>query len=203
MDKNNFRTFLRFRRTQMTDEEVSVKSASLCSQLTQSSLFDSVDILLGYYPCRNEVDCRSFLESWLDSGKKLALPVVAGDGLKMLAVEVHDLKNDVIEGYKGILEPDLKKCSVIDSQQVGAVLIPGLGFDSYGNRLGQGGGHYDRFLQTLSRNTCRIALAYDWQVLNSRESVYPMEELPVESHDLKVDLMITPTRIIPCTSQNG
>jgi 5-formyltetrahydrofolate cyclo-ligase len=58
--------------------------------------------------------------------------------------------------------------------------VPGLGFDNRGNRLGRGGGYYDRFLHRQSGFF--VAVAYDWQLLDS---------IPYEAHDAKIDALVT------------
>ena len=66
------------------------------------------------------------------------------------------------------------------------MITPGLAFDDNFSRLGKGGGYYDKFL-SRAVNAKKIALAYDCQLV---------EKVPIEPHDLKVDAVITPTKIL-------
>ena len=75
---------------------------------------------------------------------------------------------------------------------VDAFILPGLAFDAQGGRLGYGAGYYDRILSKAARNAPKIALCYDWQVLE--------EPLPQEPHDIPVDWIVTDTRVIDCTA---
>ena len=68
-------------------------------------------------------------------------------------------------------------------------MTPGLAFDAKGNRLGKGGGFYDKFLNRAV-NAVKIALAFDEQIV---------ENVPIEPHDVKVDFILTPTKIFHCT----
>jgi 5-formyltetrahydrofolate cyclo-ligase len=70
------------------------------------------------------------------------------------------------------------------------VLLPGAAFDHRGNRLGYGGGYYDRLLARLKKKLPLVALAYEEQIVDS---------LPAEPHDIKVDMIVTDERVIRCT----
>nr|MBC8412083.1 5-formyltetrahydrofolate cyclo-ligase [bacterium] len=80
-------------------------------------------------------------------------------------------------------------------QDVDLVIIPGTGFDTDGNRLGYGGGYYDRLLSIESKRLAQVehiptvALAFEEQI---------GEEIPAEPHDIKVDIIITDERTIYC-----
>jgi 5-formyltetrahydrofolate cyclo-ligase len=67
-------------------------------------------------------------------------------------------------------------------RQVVAVIVPGIAFDKKGNRLGFGGGYYDKFLKKLPKNSLKIALAFSSQIVKS---------VPSEKHDIKMDYVIT------------
>ena len=90
------------------------------------------------------------------------------------------------EGRFGIKEPD-SRCPIIGPENIGVCIVPGLVFDVHGHRIGYGMGHYDRVLQHC--NTKKIALAYDFQVL---------EEIPYDTYDIPVDLIVTEKRVIHC-----
>jgi 5-formyltetrahydrofolate cyclo-ligase len=76
---------------------------------------------------------------------------------------------------------------VIPLEKVEVALVPGLAFDLRGHRLGRGGGHYDRVLARLSPDSITIGLAFELQL---------MKRLPVEVHDVPVDLIVTEIRVI-------
>ena len=77
------------------------------------------------------------------------------------------------------------------------LFVPGLAFDLEGNRLGRGGGWYDRVLAGLGKAVKRVGLAYEFQI---------MERLPVEAWDQKVHQIVTEKRVVDCgnlESQSG
>ena len=92
-----------------------------------------------------------------------------------------DLK---ISSY-GILEPKKDKIKNISSDKIDLIIVPGVAFDLKGNRMGHGKGYYDRFLNLVKSTS--IGLAFEFQII---------ENIPVESHDKPIDMIITEKRII-------
>jgi len=130
------------------------------------------------------VDTLPLLTRWVAEGRRAIFPRVEGEEITL--VEVRNL-TDLCPGYRGLLEPRPGRGRAIPLEEVGVALVPGLAFDLEGNRLGQGGGHYDRVLARLSPASLTIGLAFEFQVL---------ERLSVEIHDVPVDLIVTETRVI-------
>ena len=105
----------------------------------------------------------------------------------MEAVKIVDLTNLKEDKY-GILEPT-KDIEAMNKNELDLVIMPGLAFDTNGGRLGYGGGYYDKYLQKIAGNLSKVALAYDFQIV---------QEVPKEEHDIKVDYIITEKREIEC-----
>ena len=99
-----------------------------------------------------------------------------------------DIPNDFRISPMGILEPDRKTCRPADLSAIDLVVVPGVAFDVHGNRIGYGKGCYDRFLPQLRPDVKKIAIAYDFQVLE--------EEIPADPTDYRMDAIVTPTRIL-------
>ena len=74
-----------------------------------------------------------------------------------------------------------------NQENIGAIFLPGLAFDVCGNRLGQGGGWYDRALENFAPGVLRIGVCFDFQVV---------ENIPVQAHDRRVDIVVTEQRTI-------
>lgn len=98
----------------------------------------------------------------------------------MEAVEIREF-SELIHGAYDILEPKNTRFK-IDERCIDVSYVPGVAFDSSGKRIGYGGGYYDRFLNKLEKHSKKIALCYDFQVL---------DDIPVEAHDILVDDIIT------------
>ena len=90
----------------------------------------------------------------------------------------------LIENRYHILEPENSPSKLVIPDAIEALIVPLVGFDIKGNRLGMGGGYYDRMLKKLSAQCVLIGVAYDFQLL---------ESVPVENWDMPLDEVITPT----------
>ena len=89
--------------------------------------------------------------------------------------------NDLEPGSYGILEPKKDKIIEMLIESIDIIIVPGVGFDELGCRLGHGAGYYDNLLKK-SINATHIGLAFEFQIV---------EKVPIESHDLPVDIIIT------------
>ena len=141
--------------------------------------------ILAYYPFRSEIDTAIIIRKALKQKKKVILPKVNGKKLDLYYIE--DLKNDLGPGIFDIMEPIPSKCTTASYENIDIILVPGVGFDRGFNRLGHGGGFYDKLLEKLPAKTPRIALAFNVQLI---------EDIPVMAHDLKVDIIITEKEIL-------
>jgi len=83
--------------------------------------------------------------------------------------------------------PDVAAVFPVVGDIVDVVIVPGLAFTERGDRLGQGGGWYDRFLAGVRADCVTIGVCFDEQVVAA---------IPVEPHDVPVDRVVTPTRTI-------
>ena len=121
-------------------------------------------------------------------GKRLALPAVDPAHKELKIFEVRDI-SELVSGYMGIPEPEITGNREISLRDIDIVIIPGAGFDIKGNRLGYGAGCYDRLLSASGKHLTTIALAFEEQIV---------ERIPAESHDIKVDMIVTDKRVIRC-----
>ena len=90
----------------------------------------------------------------------------------------------LIENRFHILEPENKQENLIRPDLIDAIVVPLVAFDKRGNRMGMGGGFYDRMLKKVSAECLLIGVAYDFQLI---------ENVPTESWDMPLDEVITPT----------
>ncbi len=192
--KKRLREKLLKRRDAIPPELKSAKESAIEDRLFSQDIFKKARSILLYVSFRSEVDTRKYLHDIIKLGKKLVLPLV---DTRHKVLKLYEIKNpDELEpGYMGILEPGIlryRRCSLKD---IDLVIIPGTGFDPNGNRLGYGGGYYDKLLSMEARELAEIdhittvALAFEEQI---------GEEIPSEPHDIKVDMIVTDERIITC-----
>ncbi|MBI2926302.1 MAG: 5-formyltetrahydrofolate cyclo-ligase [Verrucomicrobia bacterium] len=157
-------------------------SALACDRLRADEIWSRSDSILGYFPLADELDVRPLLATALAAGKTVALPRFNTETSAYEAAHVRDLDRDLHPGRFGIREPSAA-CPVVALNRLDLVMVPGVGFDLSGHRLGRGKGFYDRMLVQVSG--CKCGVAFDEQVVAA---------LPVEPHDIVLDCIVTPTR---------
>lgn len=135
-----------------------------------------------YHAVADEAPTRAYAQWFFENGRTIALPWFAAKDEPMCFRVWHDpfADKDLEPGPYGALQPGS------DAQQVTPELafVPLLAFGENGERLGQGGGHYDRWL-AAHEQTQAVGLAWDCQLT---------EALPCEPHDCLLHAVVTPTR---------
>jgi 5-formyltetrahydrofolate cyclo-ligase len=134
-----------------------------------------------FAPLPDELDLWPLAVRVLEENRHLALPRFDPETSCYHAARVSDPSQDVAPGSFGIREPRAGLPEV-PLNQLDFVLVPGLGFDFAGRRLGRGKGYYDRLLTAIRGTACGVAM--DGQMLPS---------IPAEPHDKNVDCILTPT----------
>ena len=175
MDKTELRIAIRQRKRAMTEEEIVAKSQALAELFYASEAYKNANTIYGYLPYNQEVRTVPMLERAMADGKRVAVPKCYGNEMRFLYME--DLSK-VEKGYAGIPEPIADE--PVAEDKTALVLMPGLAFDPKGNRMGYGGGFYDKFLATEPGHPT-LALCYDFQML---------PHLKTEEHDIPVDVVL-------------
>ncbi len=182
--KGAVRTEMRRLRQELAPADRGAWSRRIAERLWSLEAFTRGRRVLFYAAAGGEVETLPLLEQWIAGGRTVILPRVEGDGVTLVEV---DRLEDLSPGYREILEPRLGAGRTVSWEEIEVALVPGLAFDLQGNRLGRGGGHYDRGLARIGRQALKIGLAFDFQIV---------ERLPVEARDVPVDLVVTETRMI-------
>jgi 5-formyltetrahydrofolate cyclo-ligase len=133
-----------------------------------------------------EVETREILACAFDAGKRVLCPRVDRAGRQLRLHVLSHPETELRPGVLGIPEPraDLPE---VPPESVDWVLVPGLGFDERGYRLGRGAGHYDRLLTRLRPDAVCWALCLGCQLV---------PQLPVEPHDMPLDGITAPDRVV-------
>lgn len=141
-----------------------------------------------YAAVRGEVPTREMMWACLARGMRVVVPRVDPQGRRLEFSEIRDPDRDLIPGFRGILEPPPTRFRPVSPEVLEVVVLPGVGFDLQGHRLGYGGGFYDRLLATLLPRPLCIGLAYSLQVVPA---------LPREDHDVRMDWVVTEIQALP------
>ena len=175
MDKAALRRAIREKKRAMTEEEIVSRSEKLGALLARSEAYQAAKTVYGYLPYNQEVRTVPMLEQALRDGKKVAVPKIYGDTMKFLYLD--DLSK-VEKNEMGIPEPIADE--PVAEDKTALVLMPGLAFTKQGDRMGYGGGFYDRFLAEEPDHPT-LALCYAFQIVDT---------LPTEEFDIPVDTVL-------------
>jgi 5-formyltetrahydrofolate cyclo-ligase len=160
-------------------EERKIKTQEIAERFYCLKEYNDAEKILIYYPFRSEIDTTVIITKALTDGKRIILPRVSGKMLELFYIK--DIKKDLKPGTFGIMEPDRDLCVPAKYTEPDLAVIPGVGFDRHKNRLGYGGGFYDRLMPCLSKNIQKIALCFQVQIVDL---------LPSFDHDIRVDKVI-------------
>lgn len=182
MKKDEARRFMKELRGKLSDKEREQYNKAICRRVLTLPAMDGAEWFFPFASCGTEVDTLEMLRMVLHQGKmKVALPRVEGEEMDFYQINSME---ELVPGYHGILEP--VGGNKIRAER-GVMLLPGLAFDIEGNRAGYGGGYYDRYLSRHGEaELCRVAVAYDFQVL---------DRLEADSFDKRPDLIVTENKI--------
>lgn len=182
--KADLRTRLRAELKAQAAEARAAGSAELCARVRASAAWRQARAVLLFFPLPSEPDIAPLLGDALADGKLLALPRFTTATNTYEAVSVTDLARELVVGPFRVREP-VAACPVVPLNRLDLALVPGLGFDLRGRRLGRGKGHYDRLLAGFGGRI--IGVAFDFQIV---------AEVPCEAHDIVLNEVVTPTRWI-------
>ncbi|MDN5292831.1 MAG: 5-formyltetrahydrofolate cyclo-ligase [Eubacteriales bacterium] len=174
-------------RMALSREEVLQKSRVIAERVMGLPEYQQAKTVMMYLDFRNEVATDYLLRQTMARGKRVVVPVTDVAGKRLIPTLIVNYPDDIGTGAWGIPEPKPEAIRPVPPQEIDLVLVPGVAFDEKGNRLGYGGGFYDRFLLQTGPGTVFVALAFELQV---RDQVYP------EAHDQPVHYIVTEERVI-------
>lgn len=134
-----------------------------------------------------EVNTFALMERLLDEGYLLYVPFTRKDKIALGTAQINDLNQDLKQGVFDVLEPlkDIRDDNPPEDLDI--IIVPGLVFTRDGYRIGYGGGYYDSFLAEHGSSSLKVGLCY---------SQFLVDEIPIEEHDIAVDIIITEKEII-------
>lgn len=178
-------------RDSLNNNEKELIDNKIFNELINTDLYKrSINIFI-YISFSNEINTRNIIEKAFKDKKNVFIPKVYKDDKLMKAIKLNSI-DELKKNSMGILEP-IDDSNYIEKENIDLIVVPGVVFDKECNRIGYGGGYYDRYLKDIKSKKNKIALAYDLQIVDKIES---------ELHDIKVDYIITNTRALKNTN-NG
>ena len=185
MDKKIVRKEVLHTRNNMSNELRKLKDKLIYDLFTNSDLYKKAKDIFIYVSFGSEVSTHEIINKALRDKKNIYVPKTDINKKEMIAVKIHSFTELNVDNY-GILEP-----ISVDKEKIASdfdtIVMPGVAFDKEGNRIGYGGGYYDKYLEKNIFKAKKIALAYEEQILEKIETDY---------HDIKVDFIINTKKII-------
>lgn len=174
------------RAAQENKEEI---SAAICEQFIALPEYRKAQTAMWYIDCRSETRTKPHLEKEIAKGqKKIIVPYCTVDekGDNKLGLWHLESFDELVVGKWKILEPPRDRwgdpVKEVEPEALDIVMVPGVGFDRGGGRMGNGQGYYDRLLERARPDCPLVALAYESQMF---------DEVLVAPHDVFMDKVIT------------
>ncbi len=171
----------------LSNSEIAEKARGIENRLFEFANFLESNIVLLYLNNGGGVMTKETIKKCFDQNKIVVLPAYNPEKHEMKLMKIKNPDTDLILGPKGILQPDAGRCKNVPVESIDIAIIPGVALDEKGGRIGTGDGYYDRLIPKLSITTRKVALAFEDQII---------PQVPMESHDKHVDIIITEKRII-------
>lgn len=154
-------------------------SAQITEQVVQTEVYKKANTIYTYVSYNREVETREIMEQAWKDGKQVAVPRVEGDVMNFYLIQSLD---ELAPGCMGIPEP---VTNVPAMDEAALMIMPGVAFDAKKNRIGYGGGYYDKYLEAHT-GLGRLAVAFEFQF---------MESVPTEPTDICPEMIITEAKI--------
>ncbi|MBR5116146.1 MAG: 5-formyltetrahydrofolate cyclo-ligase [Lachnospiraceae bacterium] len=191
MTKKEIREELLSRREKLTPAEREAKDLSIRDRLLADPAWGDAEIVLTYLSCRGETDTRMLIRDAAEAGKAVYAPRITDRQAGEMEFFRLDAGFGTRPGPYGIEEPAGEERLPDDcAGSRTLILLPGVGFSENRDRIGYGGGFYDRYLARRTDLMNRIALCYDCQVTEV------VSRVPFAATDIRPDRIITETRTI-------
>ncbi len=176
--KSTSRKHFRELRQSISVESKYLLDTALVSNTAILEAFQNAETILCYYPVRGEPNILPLARYAQSQGKKIAFPISHIKERRLSFHTVSDI-SELVGGSYGIPEPPIKNTEVTDFSNTFCI-VPAMAIGKNGQRLGYGGGYYDRFLS--SYNGVSAGLVY---------SFFLVDAVPAEKHDVALDIIIT------------
>lgn len=184
--KKELRTVVKNKLKEMGAIEHKSKSEKIQEHLSSTSLWKEVSTIAITISRGNEVDTYQIIKKAWTEGKKVVVPKTYPKKKEMVFFQITSF-DELENTYFQLKEPKETVCFPYRREDIELIIVPGVAFDRKGNRLGYGGGYYDRYLDHYKGNTC--ALAFEEQLVS---------EIPLESYDVPVQMIVTENQVYKC-----
>lgn len=185
MEKHRLRQQIKNTLEQLSANQLQRKSHAACARLCSTDEFLQARVVMLFLSLEREIDTTFALQSAFSEEKTVLVPKVIWDDSKIVPVRFTTLDDECEPDRYGLRNP--VQSEIVPAGEIDLVVVPGLAFDTQGNRLGRGGGFYDRFGAEPGLQARRCGFAFHEQLV---------PEVPAEPTDLPVDMLVTDRQIL-------
>lgn len=193
MNKKELRKEAIARRNGLSSQERKEKSAQIAERVVSLDEFEACNTILLYQSIRSEVETGGIYLEAKHLKKEIYVPRVEGDVMEFYRM---DEMTEWEVSLFGIKEPKPESTIAYKPKAEDKVFVvmPGVAFDKRGNRIGYGGGYYDKYLSNLMedislQSLCKVAVLFQCQLVEEGR-------IPKEVHDVSADYIVTETELL-------
>ncbi len=185
LPKDDLRAVLMQERRNLVPESVRTRSAAVTARLRTLPEFERAACIGAYLAILNEVDLSELIRDLCGESRTVCVPRMLEHGaLEFGAFEEACL----IAGPRGVTQPD-ETAVHVPLEKIDLLIVPGVGFDERGYRIGMGAAYYDRTLADAARRPLTVGVGYDFQLV---------DEIPHDPWDVPLDIIVTETKTVRC-----
>jgi 5-formyltetrahydrofolate cyclo-ligase len=182
------------KREELGGLEKEEKNTAIAQRLFGMDEFKKSKTVFCFLSTSFEVQTERIIRESLRLGKQVLVPLLDPGGENLKASRIPSMDIDFVIGEYGVRQPAPKFRNIVPFANIDFVVVPGLAFDNFGNRIGYGGGFYDKFFKKITRDVSRVAVSYDFQLFNL---------VPHSHSDEPVHFLITETKALRCHDKSG
>lgn len=183
--RNNARNEIRQKRKALHEDEVAKCSELVRRVVLEHEFLKQNRCIASYHSFSGEIDTVEINKALRLAGHHMALPVIHPEEKGLMDFYSYEKPEDLILNRFKIPEPVVSEENLVQPHKLEVVIVPLVGFNEKGERLGMGGGYYDRMLKKISCECLTLGLAYDFQLI---------PEIKSQPWDMPLDEVITPTK---------
>jgi len=188
MTKADIRAQMRRRRALVEEAGRLAASRAITAALLARPEFRRAEEVSCFLSLPREIVSDDLLAACRQQGKRVCVPAWDAFATTYVLARLSPAQ-ELTTGPHGVPEPAVREA--VDPLTVDLVVVPGMAFDRRGGRLGYGKGYYDRILASCRTTCCKVGVGYAWQVVEG--------ELPLSSHDVRMDLLVTDAGVTDCS----
>lgn len=184
-EKKTLRNKILTIRNSLDKNEKELMDISIYNKLINLDLYKKAKSIFIYISFSNEIDTVKIINKALEYGKEVYIPKIYREDKSMKAIRMNSF-DELEKNFMGILEP-VNDSNYIEKENIDLIIVPGVVFDKEGNRIGYGGGYYDRYLSDIKDKKNKVVLSYGLQII---------DEIEPEIHDIQVDYIISESYLV-------